>query len=85
MIPLLARIHIRHPRLRMRLWLPLFLLWLVLLPIAILLLPVFLVGCLFAGTNPFRLLWLGWCLMAGLSGTHVEVDGRDQRVLISFS
>jgi hypothetical protein len=80
MIPLFAVIGFRWRDRRIGLWFPLFLAWLVLLPVILLLLPVFCIVCLVGRVNPLRALFTGWQVLAGLKGTHIEVD--DSKVLI---
>jgi hypothetical protein len=85
MIPLIARLRVQSPRLRMSLWLPLFLIWLLLLPIAVVLLPLVILVCLLFGNNPFPALVAGWQLLCGLRGTHVEINEPHQTVLLHIS
>ena len=85
MIPLIARIRVQSPKLRMSLWLPLFLIWLLLLPIAVVLLPLVIIVCLLFGNNPFPVLAAGWQLLCGLRGTHVEIDEPEQSVFLVIS
>ncbi len=83
MIPLMAVVRVRTRRSHyFRLWLPLFLMWLLLLPLALLLLPIIFVVCLLCSLNPFRALYTGWQLAAGLTGTHVEVGNGKSSVLV---
>ena len=85
MIPLIARIRVQSPKLRMSLWLPLFLIWLLVLPIAVVLLPLVILICLLFGNNPFPALAAGWQLLCGLRGTHVEITEPEQSVLLVIS
>ena len=83
MIPLFAVIRFRTRRHRqLGLWLPLFLVWLLLLPVALLLLPFFVIACLVARMNPWRVFSTGWQVISGLTGTHIEVEHAQTRVLI---
>jgi hypothetical protein len=83
MIPLFAVIGFRTSRQRtFRLWLPLFLVWLLLLPAVLVLFPFFLVGCLILDLNAFKAIAAGWNLMAGLRGTHVEVNDPKNYILL---
>lgn len=82
MIPLMARLRVRSPKLRFSLWLPLFLIWLLLLPIVVVLLPFVLLACLFMGTKGFRALAAGWQLLCGLRGTRVDINEPGQSVLL---
>jgi hypothetical protein len=83
MIPLFAVIGFRTPKhRRFRLWLPLFLIWLLLLPLVLVLLPFAIIGFLVLRMNPWRSLAAGWQLLAGLRGTHVEVNDREHYVLL---
>jgi hypothetical protein len=74
MIPLFAVIRIRNARHRFGLWLPLCLLWLLVLPLVLVLLPFFVIACLIISTNPFRVLAIGWRVLSGLAGTHIEIE-----------
>jgi len=83
MIPLMAVVRVRTPRRRhFRVWLPLFLVWLVLLPFVLLLVPVIFVACLVLWFNPLRAFFAGWQVLAGLTGTHVEVEQGKSQVLV---
>ncbi len=83
MIPLMAVVRVRTERRHhFRIWLPLFLIWLLLLPLILLLVPVVFVVCLVYPLNPFRVLLTGWQLVAGLTGTHVEVGHGKSQVLV---
>jgi hypothetical protein len=83
MIPLFAilRVHTSRRR-RFGLWLPLFLLWLLLLSLALLLLPIFVIGCLIARMNPWRVFIAGWQVLTGLRGTHIEFEQAQSKVLL---
>jgi hypothetical protein len=83
MIPLIVFIKWRtRTQRRFGIWLPLFLLWLALLPIVLLLLPFFVIACLLARMNPFRLFVAGWRLLAGLPGTRIEFEHQHHMVLL---
>ncbi len=64
------------------LWVPLFLIWLLLLPLVLVLLPLAMLACLIVRVNPFRALAALWCILSGLSGTHIEVNAPDALVLV---
>ena len=83
MIPLfvILRIH-AHGHRKFGLWLPLFLVWLLLLPLAILLLAIFVIGCIIARMNPWRVFVAGWQLLTGLRGTHIEFEQEQNKVLL---
>ena len=82
MIPMLATVNISHPRGRIRLWAPLFLLWLLLLPLAILALPLIAVAGLVTGFNPIRfLIGVGGVLSASV-GTCIDVQAPGAQVLV---
>ena len=85
MIPLMARLRVRSPKLNFSLWLPLFLIWLLLLPVVIVLLPLVILVCLLFGNNPFPALGAGWQLLCGLRGTHVEINEPQQSVFLVIS
>lgn len=86
MIPMMMTIAVRHDAMdrrtgriepdgfALRLWLPLFLVWLLVAPFFVLLLPLILLGLALARLNPFRALAALFGLLAGLTGTQVEVD-----------
>ena len=82
MIPVMARLRVRSPKVKFSLWLPLFLIWLLLLPIVIVLLPLVILVCLLFGNNPFRALAAGWQLLCGLRGTRVDINEPGQSVLL---
>lgn len=85
MPPLLIRIHVKNAQGRgFNLWIPLFLLWLLLLPFAIVVLPVFLVISLVLDFDPLRAISGLGGLIAGMNGTHLEVDGPDGFVFVHF-
>ncbi len=58
----------------LRLWLPLFLVWLLIAPFLLLLAPMIILGLGMARLNPFRALAAIFGVLAGLSGTRVEVE-----------
>jgi len=83
MIPLFAVIGFRTTgRRTIRLWLPLFLVWLLLLPLVLVLFPFFLVGCLILDMNAFSAIAAGWSVVAGLRGTHVEINDPKNYILL---
>ena len=78
MPPLLMQIHVQGRGGRsLRLWVPLFLLWILLLPFAVVLLPALFIVCAVADLDPFGAVSAVMSILAGLSGTHVEVDTPD--------
>lgn len=85
MIPLIARLRVQSPKLKLSLWLPLFFIWLLLLPVAVVLLPLVILVCLLFGNNPFPALAAGWQILCGLRGTHVEISEPEQSVLLHIS
>jgi len=77
MIPLFVVMKFRTRRQRQfGLWLPLFLVWLLLLPLVLILLPFFVIGSLIVKMNPWRMLATCWQVMAGLKGTHIEIENK---------
>lgn len=77
MIPLILAVGIGTRRVAgIRPWIPipLFLIWLFLLPFCLLLLPVYFIGCRQVGMRGWATLAAGWSLLAGLSGTYVDVN-----------
>jgi len=82
MIPLFAVVRVHADGRRFGLWLPLFLAWLLLLPLLLVLLPFVVIGCLVARMNPLRLLKTVWQLLAGLSGTNVDVQYGERQVQV---
>ncbi len=66
----------------MPLWIPLFLIWLLLLPLVLVLLPLACIACLAVRVNPLRAIANGWQLLAGLPGTHLEVESSDHYILV---
>ena len=85
MIPLTATIRVHTDRVRLHLWIPLFLAWLILLPLVLLLLPLAFVACLVVELNPFQVFATFWGLISGLKGTHVEVEDPQAHVLVDIS
>ena len=81
MIPLLAFVRVDGP-IRLRLWLPLFLVWILLLPLAAVLLP-FALLLLFARDTR---LWIAmrsiFEIFSGMRGTHVEVCAPGNSVFV---
>jgi hypothetical protein len=67
---------------RLGLWVPLFLIWLLLLPLVLVLLPLAMLALLVLRVNPFRALAAFWQTLAGLTGTHVEVNAPDALVYV---
>ena len=83
MPPLLARLQIvRRDGRRLRLWLPLFLFWLVALPFVIVALPVVIVILALMGRRPFAVVAAYWRVMAAMSGTEIELNGRRSSVAL---
>lgn len=83
MIPSMLVVGIRkNGRRGFRLWIPLFLIWLVLLPLVLVLLPLAFVVLLIVRVNPFRAFSGLWRVVAGLKGTHIEVDDGEAAVLV---
>lgn len=83
MIPMFAVIGFRTRRRRnISLWLPLFLIWLLLLPLVLVLLPFAILVLLALSMRPLRTIAAGWQLLAGLAGTHIEVQDPQHYVLI---
>lgn len=83
MIPLFAIVKLRRGNRHSRkLWFPLFLIWLLLLPLVLVLLPFAILACLLARINPLRSIAAGWQVLAGLRGTHIEVQHPGHYVLL---
>lgn len=83
MIPMIAVIGFRTGgRHDFKLWLPVFLIWLLLLPLVLLLLPFAILALLALRMSPWRTIAAGWQLLAGLAGTHIEVQDPQHYVLI---
>ena len=82
MIPMLATVSIRHPRGRIRLWAPLFLLWLLLLPLVILALPPIAITGLITGVNPIRFVVGVVSVLSASVGTHIDVQAPGAQVLV---
>lgn len=83
MIPLMLVLGFRTYRRRgVRLWIPLFLVWLLLLPLVLVLLPLACIALAIMRINPFRVIATGWQILAGLKGTHVEVEDGNALILI---
>lgn len=83
MIPLMLMVGIRpYNRRGFRLWIPLFLVWLLLLPLVLVLLPLAFLVLLLIRVNPFRAFLTGWQILAGMKGTHIEVQDGKALVLI---
>ena len=83
MIPLWLTIRVRAPGTRgFRLDLPLFLIWLLIAPLILLAAAVLMIAAPFYRLNPLAAL-AGFCgLIAGLAGTHIEVNAPDSAVLV---
>lgn len=84
MIPLMCNVAIRNYKHHFRLWIPLFLIWLLLLPLILVLLPIAFIALALYRVNPFRAFAAGWQLLAGLRGTHIEVEDGKALVLVSI-
>jgi len=83
MIPWMIMVGIRNRRQRVfRLWIPLFLIWLLLLPVVLVLLPLAFIAMAVMRVNPFRAFRTGWQILAGLRGTHIEVQDENAFVLV---
>ncbi len=83
MLPMLARVSIRHHQgPRFRIWLPLFLLWLLLLPFAVVLSPLMAIGCWLVGLNPIETFLVVWRILAALKGTDVQFDSYSDAVTV---
>ena len=83
MIPVVAIVGFRRPGGRgFRLWLPLFLIWLLLLPLVLLLVPIVIVMLTAARAQPLRTLAALWSFFSALGGTLIEIDSREQTLLI---
>ena len=79
MIPLFVVIRWNTGRRQFGLWLPLFLAWLLLLPVLLVLLPFFVIGCLLARMNPWRLIKTGWQFVTGLTGTDIDIQQGEKQ------
>lgn len=88
MIPVLMRIHIiEGKKKKVRLILPLFLLWLLLLPFVIVLTPFVLLAALIIWPSGYGRTLLGAgpaiiSVVCALSNLHIQVEGKDSKVLI---
>ena len=83
MIPLMLVVGFRTYKGRgFRLWIPLFLVWLLLLPLVLVLLPFAFLVLVLMRVNPFRAMQTSWQILAGLKGTHIEVEDGSAQVLI---
>jgi hypothetical protein len=83
MIPMMLVVGFRtYKRRGFRLWIPLFLIWVLLLPLVLALLPLTVLVLAWMRVNPFRALRTGWQILAGLKGTHIEVQDGDSLVLV---
>ncbi len=81
MPPLLIRMHVVNSDGRtFRLWIPLLFVWLLLLPVALFVLPVLFVVCLVFDIDPVEAVMTIAGLLAGLSGTHIEIDTPNSSV-----
>ena len=63
-------------------WIPLVLIWLLLLPLVLVLLPLAALALLALRVNPFRAFAAFWQTLAGLTGTHIEVNAPDALVYV---
>ena len=81
MIPLLVAIRIDGP-IRLRLWLPLFLLWILLLPFVLLLLPFAALVLLVRGERVASVLPTLLAGLCAIRGTHVEIRAPGNSVLV---
>ncbi len=82
MIPVLAIVQVRSPRVRFRFWAPLFLLWLLLLPLAILVLPFAVVIWAVQGINPIAAVARLGGVICALAGVQVDVKAPGTSVLV---
>lgn len=87
MIPLLAIVHVRHPKGAIRIWAPLFLVWLLVLLAAAILSPILIPAGLIAlgfGFNIFRWAAALIAVVCSLSGVLVQVQAPKARVLVQI-
>jgi hypothetical protein len=89
MIPIFMRLKVNRKPDKYGLLLPVFLVWILLFALMIILLPFVLIAALFtwrSGQGKLFLLTypLLISLLFKLSGLHIEVDSREQNVLIAF-
>lgn len=85
MIPQLVRLKVHNGRReRVRLWIPLLPLYIVGLPFLILTLLVLVGACAYYRVNPVRAVSAGWLLLVGLRGTRIEVNQRDEHVIVNI-
>jgi hypothetical protein len=86
MIPLFLTVRVASAdRQPITIWLPLFLIWIILAPVLLLGLMIVFVVAALAETNPFRAVGGLVAVFCGLSGTHVEVNAPDARVLVRIA
>ena len=81
MIPLLAVVRVDGP-LRLRLWLPLFVIWILLLPCAVLLLPFALLLLITRRAAVRPVMRSVFEVLSGMRGTHVEVSAPGNSVFV---
>jgi len=81
MIPLLAVVRVDGP-MRLRLWVPLFLVWILLLPVAVVLLPFALILLVTSGTAAWAVMRSVFEILSGMRGTHVEVCAPGNSVFV---
>ena len=82
MIPLIAVVSVRHPKGRLRIWAPLFLVWLLLAPLAVFAAPFAILACAAAGRNPIVAGGAMLGVLCALSGLLIEVDSPAAQVLV---
>jgi hypothetical protein len=85
MMPQLAIVRVRDRKgNRVRMWIPVLPVVLLLSPVLLLVLLGIVVGCLVWRISPWRALSAGWYLFCGLSGTRIDIDQADAKVLVSI-
>ncbi len=82
MIPLVAEVRVRSPKVSFRLWAPLFLIWLLLLPLVLVLAPFALLAMAVLGRNSVRVSTSAIAILHALSGVLVEVESPAAQVLV---
>ncbi len=85
MMPQLAIIRVRDRQgHRIRMWIPVLPVVLLLSPVLLLVVLAIVIAGPFYRIAPGRALYAGWQLFCALSGTRIEVDQADAKVLVSF-
>ena len=83
MTPSIAIVHFSRPQgLGFHIWLPLFLLWIPLILLSPLLLLIVLAVCIAGRVNVWRAIAAFWAISCSLSGTHVHVQNRENKVTV---